>query len=58
MTEEKHILNGIKVIEVASMVFVPSAAAIMADFGAEVIKVESPPYGDIHRYGHLQNLFE
>lgn len=52
MSDNKHILDGIRVIEAASMVFVPSAATIMADFGAEVIKVESPPYGDIHRYGH------
>jgi formyl-CoA transferase len=34
------------------MVLVPSVAAVMADFGAEVIKVEPPGYGDIHRYGH------
>lgn len=52
MNHDKHILDGIRVIEVASMVYVPSAATIMSDFGAEVIKVESPPYGDIHRYGH------
>jgi crotonobetainyl-CoA:carnitine CoA-transferase CaiB-like acyl-CoA transferase len=47
-----QILKGIRVIEAATMVFVPSAAAIMADFGAEVIKVEAPGGGDLHRYGH------
>ena len=52
MTDSKHLLQGIRVIEAATMVFVPSAAAIMADFGAEVIKVEAPGRGDIHRYGH------
>jgi formyl-CoA transferase len=52
MNDKEPILKGIKVIEVASMVFVPSAAAVLADFGADVIKVESPPYGDLHRYGH------
>ena len=54
MSHSKHyILEGIRVVEAASMVFVPSAAAVLADYGAEVIKVEAPPGGDIHRYGHL-----
>jgi crotonobetainyl-CoA:carnitine CoA-transferase CaiB-like acyl-CoA transferase len=48
----EHLLKGIRVIEAGTMVFIPSAAAIMADFGAEVIKVEAPGLGDIHRYGH------
>jgi crotonobetainyl-CoA:carnitine CoA-transferase CaiB-like acyl-CoA transferase len=52
MPEPKHILDGLRIIEVASMVFAPSAAGIMADFGAEVIKVEPPKIGDLHRYGH------
>ena len=52
MSDRKHILDGLRVIEVDSMVFAPSAGAVMADFGAEVIKVE-PQQGDIHRYGHL-----
>jgi crotonobetainyl-CoA:carnitine CoA-transferase CaiB-like acyl-CoA transferase len=48
----EYLLKGIRVIEAGTMVFVPSVAAIMADFGAEVIKVEAPGLGDIHRYGH------
>jgi formyl-CoA transferase len=52
MADTKHILDGIRVIDASTMVFVPSAAAIMSDFGAEVIKVEAPGRGDIHRYGH------
>ena len=35
-------LDGIKVIEVASWMFVPSAGAILVDWGADVIKVEHP----------------
>src|SRR5205085_12590854 len=31
----------------------PAAAVVMADFGAEVIKVERPPFGDPYRYLHL-----
>ncbi|RRJ82415.1 CaiB/BaiF CoA transferase family protein [Aestuariirhabdus litorea] len=48
----KTILEGIKVIEVATMAAGPSAGVILADFGAEVIKVEVPT-GDPWRYGHL-----
>ncbi|MCV6963425.1 CoA transferase [Mycobacterium intermedium] len=40
--------EGVRVIEVASWTFVPAAGAIMADLGAEVIKVE-PPAGDPQR---------
>lgn len=45
------ILDGIKVIEVASFAAGPTAAVILADLGAEVIKVE-PPSGDMWRYGN------
>lgn len=34
------------------MVFAPSACAILADFGAEVIKVEPPGKGDLNRHYH------
>jgi crotonobetainyl-CoA:carnitine CoA-transferase CaiB-like acyl-CoA transferase len=36
------ILEGIKVIDVTAWAFVPSAAGVMAHWGADVIKVESP----------------
>ena len=39
------ILEGIRVVEVASMAAAPSATVMLADHGAEVIKVE-PPTGD------------
>jgi crotonobetainyl-CoA:carnitine CoA-transferase CaiB-like acyl-CoA transferase len=41
-------LTGVRILEVANMIAAPSAAAMMADLGAEVIKVE-PPSGDILR---------
>ncbi|HKB24786.1 MAG TPA: CoA transferase [Methylomirabilota bacterium] len=47
----RGLLDGIRVVEAASMVLVPSAAAMLADFGAEVIKVE-PPEGDYNRRMH------
>ena len=52
MAKPERLLEGIRVVEAATMVFVPSAAAILADFGAEVIKIEAPGRGDLHRYGH------
>ena len=41
-------LDGIKVVEVANWLAAPSTAALMADMGADVVKVE-PPGGDPFR---------
>lgn len=41
-------LNGIKVVDLGSFVAAPAAATVMADYGAEVVKVE-PPEGDGYR---------
>lgn len=41
-------LDGIKVVELAQWVAVPGGCAILADWGAEVVKVE-PPQGDALR---------
>ena len=43
-------LEGIRVIEVASFVAAPSSGALLADLGAEVIKIEVPK-GEIYRFG-------
>lgn len=42
-------LSGIRVLEVAMYGFVPSAGAVLADWGAEVIKVEHAVTGDPQR---------
>lgn len=42
------LLEGLKVVEMATWVAGPSAAAVLADWGAEVVKVESP-IGDATR---------
>ena len=42
-------LDGFRVIELATMVSAPIATMLLADQGAEVIKVEAPPHGDIMR---------
>lgn len=43
------VLNGVRVLEVAAWTFVPSAGAILAEWGAEVIKVEPRDGGDPQR---------
>lgn len=43
-------LRGLKVVEVASFVAVPAAGAMLADLGADVVKVEVPN-GEIYRKG-------
>lgn len=44
-----HLLNKLTVIDCASYIAGPAAATIMSDFGARVIKVESPDIGDTYR---------
>ncbi len=39
-------LQGVKVIELGTLIAGPYAAALLAQFGAEVIKIESPDGGD------------
>ncbi len=46
-----YLLDGIKVIDLASFLAGPGAATLMADYGAEVIKIE-PPGGDGYRRLH------
>jgi crotonobetainyl-CoA:carnitine CoA-transferase CaiB-like acyl-CoA transferase len=43
------ILNGIRVVELAAWTFVPAAGAVLADWGADVIKIEHPETGDPQR---------
>ncbi len=42
-------LDGIKVLDFSVMISGPLAAMMLADQGAEVIKIESPGFGDIMR---------
>src|SRR6266480_738964 len=46
-----NIFSGLKVVDLASFIAGPSAAVILSDFGADVIKVE-PPSGDLWRIGN------
>src|SRR3954464_13743508 len=46
-----NIFSGLKVVDLASFIAGPSAAVILSDFGADVIKVE-PPSGDLWRHAN------
>jgi crotonobetainyl-CoA:carnitine CoA-transferase CaiB-like acyl-CoA transferase len=47
------VLDGVRVLEVAEQGFVPSAAAILADWGADVVKVERPTGDPLRHYAKL-----
>ena len=40
------VLDGVRLIEVAEWFFVPGAGTVIADWGADVIKIEHPTRGD------------
>jgi len=42
-------MDGVRVVELAAWTFVPAAGAVLADWGADVIKVEHPETGDPQR---------
>ncbi len=44
-----RMLEGVRVVEVAQWWFVPSGGAVLADWGADVVKVEHPVTGDPQR---------
>ncbi len=51
-------LEGVRVVEVANWTFVPAAGAVLADLGADVIKVESPSGDPQRALTNLLNLSE
>src|ERR1700722_19894697 len=46
----ENIFSGLKVVDLSSFIAGPSAATILSDFGADVVKVE-PPEGELWRKG-------
>ena len=45
----QRLLEGVTVLEVANVITGPLAGNLLADLGADVIKVEAPPHGDSMR---------
>lgn len=45
----REALEGVRVLDIATVIAAPWAAGLMADFGAEVIKIEMPGRGDAFR---------
>jgi|TARA_Y100000310_G_scaffold277468_1_gene295221 crotonobetainyl-CoA:carnitine CoA-transferase CaiB-like acyl-CoA transferase len=46
---DNYLFSGLKVLDVATVIAAPAAAMMLADFGADVIKVEQPGNGDMLR---------
>ena len=49
MAELKHILDGYKVLDFTQVLAGPTVTRLMAEMGAEIIKVELAPIGDLSR---------
>ena len=51
MSEEPYaLLKGVRILELTTYVAAPSAGRILADWGADIIKVEPTPNGDTTRF--------
>ena len=49
-------LEGLRVLDISSFIAAPAAAVALADYGADVIKIE-PPDGDPHRQNYKNGTY-
>ncbi len=55
--QKPEALRGVRIIEMCTLVLGPATPDYLAEFGAEVIKVELPPGGDTMRYVPPEGYF-
>ncbi len=55
MTEPNHILDGLRVLDFTQVLAGPTTTRLMAELGAEVIKLELAPTGDFSRFLPFRN---
>jgi len=55
MAQNSQALQGLRVLDVSTLFAGPLAATILADFGAEVIKVEHPRGDPVRGHGHSKD---
>lgn len=46
-------LEGLRILDFTQFMSGPMCTLLLSDFGAEVIKIENPPLGDVTRYGTI-----
>ncbi|WP_432050543.1 CaiB/BaiF CoA transferase family protein [Verrucosispora sp. NA02020] len=56
MQQQIPALDGVRVVELGQLIAGPFCGQLMADFGADVVKVEQPDQGDpMRHWGHSKN---
>ena len=55
--EKPEVLKGIRVLDLSHVILGPNSVKLLAQFGAEVIKVETPHYGDMWRHAAYWGRF-
>ena len=50
MSNPYELLKGVRILELTTYVAAPSGGRLLADWGAEIIKVEATPRGDVTRF--------
>ena len=50
------LLDGVRVLDLSTMIAAPTTATILGDYGADVVKVEMPGTGDfVRRFGRQKD---